>query len=99
MYNDNPFESYGTFWDFAQNMAIRINIQKKYAERARKAAEDCTSDNLLIWEDAFCKAHQEACILETLEGIFHEFLEALQDTEREALLKQLEEFPETRKAG
>ena len=88
----SPFKHYGAFWNFAHSMTIRINIQKQFTERARKAADDCKNGDYLTWCDAFSRLHQEESLLETLEGVWHEFLEALKDTEREALLKELEEL-------
>ena len=93
-----PFKHYGAFLHYAEHMAIRINIQKQFVEKAKKAVDDCKGNNLLIWEDAYCKEQQEATLLESLEESFHAFLEALDDSARESLLKRLNQFPETRKA-
>ena len=88
----HPFKHYGTFWRFAQNMMIRIKVQEQFTEKAKKVADDCKDGDSLTWSDALRRFYDEEMLLKALYDVWKEFLNALKDTEREALLKDLNEL-------
>ena len=102
MYNDNPFESYGTYITFALHLHNESTYYRTLADEAQHTLDEFGVKDMTMRSVLVDRLIAARCTADQCERTEKGFLECLTDEARKELLEEINRYDENcneRKAG